>query len=167
MADTRSTGFVFRRFAATASLLVCLAATGCAGVPVAALNPLSAVWPARKAAAEPIEIDPAVTPVYNVSFVPAGKKPVSRMQPLTGDVFVQQVLDEHNALKKFRRCKVALISTSDTGKRFKMEIAVDGRKIPDHENYALRRNDHLMIFEDTETSVDRFVDSISVFRERE
>ena len=99
---------------------------------------------------------------YYVEFRPHQKKPVLVSLALTEPTYVQQVLDQTKALKKFRRVKVELYRQLPQGGGHKIPVTYDRAKkrVDPATDYSIHPKDRLVVTEDTSTILDDMLEKL-------
>ena len=148
---------------------VCLAslfvASGCQTMNTELGHPFTDVPPAAEAAAA----SPSATPVADVpkfylELRADGRKPEVIAMPLSGDLFIQQALDQSGASRRFGRMKIELYRKLPEGGGHKFDIAYDRakRQIPAGSDYAIYPKDRIIVTEDTSNMFDDMLSSLGV-----
>ncbi len=77
-------------------------------------------------------------------------------RPLTGEVWLQDVVTQSGAPKRFRRMNIEVQRRSANGQWAKMKAEVDRRtkKITIETDYAIHPGDRIVIVQDTSTAID-------------
>jgi hypothetical protein len=103
--------------------------------------------------------DPSST--YQVMFVPAEGKPEQLTRTLSGQVHVQEALDQVGAAKKFRRIQVELVRPLPSGQfhRIACEYDLGTKRITPEFDYALLPGDRILVKEDPTNMFDDMLSS--------
>ena len=89
-------------------------------------------------------------------FTKDKQKPQAIERPLTGTLHVQEALEQTGALKKFRRCEIAIVRRLPNGMGHKIPVDYDRdvKRVTPEFDYALLPGDRLIVTEDTSTAFD-------------
>ena len=89
-------------------------------------------------------------------FTKDKQKPQAIERPLTGALHVQEALEQTGALKKFRRCEIAIVRRLPNGMGHKIPVDYDRnvKRVTPEFDYALLPGDRLIVTEDTTTAFD-------------
>lgn len=101
---------------------------------------------------------------YSIEFHPVDGMPERAEVPLKDVTYVQQAIDQHGVLKKFRREKIQLYRKNDSTNTYsRMEIEFDRGKhrVPPESDYAIRPGDRLVVREDTSTMIDDLLSKVN------
>jgi hypothetical protein len=109
----------------------------------------------------PAPSDPSA-PKYFVELREDGKQSQLQQFPLTGDLYVQQVLQQSGALQKFRRIKVEIYRQLPGGGGHRLDIPFDRakRQVPPGRDYAIHPGDRIVVTKDTSTILDDMLESL-------
>lgn len=100
---------------------------------------------------------------YSIEFHSVDGKPERVEMPLQAPLFLQDALDNSEALAHFRREKIQLYrKTSESAPYTRLEVAYDRskRRVFPESDYAIHSGDRLIITEDTSTFVDDMLGSV-------
>jgi hypothetical protein len=88
---------------------------------------------------------------YSVEVRSSSGKAEALPQPLTGQVCVQEALEQSGAHKKFKRFNLELYRPLPGGRWHRMVLEYDrsNRRVPAENDYALSAGDRLIVIEDT------------------
>ena len=91
-----------------------------------------------------------------IEFQSASGKAEGLARPLTGELCVQELLEQTRATKKFRRFNLELYRPLSGGRWHRMMLEYDraSRCVPPESDYGLLPGDRLVVVEDTSTMVD-------------
>ena len=103
--------------------------------------------------------DPSST--YQVLFVPAEGNPEQLTRTLSGQMHVQEALDQVGAAKKFRRIQVELVRPLPSGQfhRITCEYDLGTKRVTPEFDYALLPGDRLVVKEDPTNMFDDMLSS--------
>jgi len=129
---------------ASAALVLLLGFCGCATAPLAEAD-VAQMTP-----------DGANSPMFTVEIKPESGSVQQFDRPLTGEVWLQDVVTQSGAPKRFRRMNIEVQRRSANGQWAKMKAEVDRRtkKITIETDYAIHPGDRIVIVQDTSTAID-------------
>jgi hypothetical protein len=122
--------------------------------------------PAADFADAPAMEDPGVEPAPRAATLSlevraAGKQPEIRQIPLQGVTHVQDVLEQTNLTRRFRRMKVHVVRTiGDRMAKLDANYEHQAGRIDPLYDYALHPGDHLVVVEDTSTVLDDMLNNL-------
>ena len=148
------------------ALLVCTAVstTGCVNSFISTSADKQAKPFPNTSAENPMNRPPAMGgPSCSVAFY-SKKKLIKEVKvPVTGPVYVQDVLEKSGATKHFGRMNVALLRKLSHGKLHRMDVEFGKRKkrVSVTSNYAVYPGDRLVVGENTDTALDDMLGSVA------
>jgi protein involved in polysaccharide export with SLBB domain len=97
---------------------------------------------------------------------PAGRKPEMRQLQLDNGATIQQALEKAGLVKRFRRMNIEVMRVTGE-QRAKLDAKYDHTKAQVNPlyDYALHPGDHLIVAQDTATTLDDMLESISPLRQ--
>ena len=103
--------------------------------------------------------DPASS--YQIVFVPVDGKPEQIQRTLSGQMHLQEALDQVGATKKFRRIQVELFRPLPTGQyhRIQCEYDLASKRITPEYDYALLPGDRIVVQQDPSNMFDDMLNS--------
>jgi len=108
---------------------------------------------------------PPVTdqPTIVMEVIPAGGSPKRAQLPLEGPLTIQEALMKAGVTREFRRMNIVLYRMLPDGTNHKLDIEFDrrSRRVADAYDYALRPQDRLVVTQDTSTTFDDMLDSVT------
>lgn len=102
-------------------------------------------------------------PTFSVEIRESGRKPELIKLPCSEALYVQQVLEQVGAVRKFRRMNLQLYRELPNGGGHRLDIPFDraARRVPSGADYAIHAKDRLVITEDTSTVLDDMLGGLS------
>lgn len=136
-----------------AAVVAMLGSTGCASLGANGLGGILGDDPQAVAA------DPGST--YQVVFVPTNGKAEGVQRTLSGQMHVQQALEQVGAAKKFRRIQVELMRPLPSGgvHRIACEYDRGSKRVTPEFDYALLPGDRIIVKEDPTNLIDDMLGS--------
>jgi hypothetical protein len=109
---------------------------------------------------DPASGDPASQ--FTVELRSASGKSEGLARPLTGQLSVQEALEQTRAAKKFKRFNLELYRPLSGGRWHRMVLEYDraGRRVPPETDYSLLPGDRLVVVEDATTVIDDVVNGV-------
>jgi len=109
---------------------------------------------------------PAPGASITMEIRPAGRKPEMVQLQLDNGTTIQQALEKAGLVKRFRRMKIEVMRVTGE-QRAKLDAKYDHTKAQVNPlyDYALHPGDHLIVAQDTATTLDDMLESISPLRQ--
>lgn len=101
-------------------------------------------------------------PTFQVEIREDGRQPQLTSLPLPDSMYVQQVLDQSGALRRFRRVRVEIYRQLPEGGGHRLDVVFDKttHRIPPSSDYSIHPDDRVVITEDRSTILDDMLESI-------
>ena len=101
-------------------------------------------------------------PKFQLEIRESGKQPQLTQLPLPDVLYVQQLLEQSGAARRFRRMKIEIYRQLPGGGGHRLDVAYDRatHRVPPGADYAIHPNDRIVVTEDTSTIVDDMIESI-------
>lgn len=108
---------------------------------------------------KPSAAEPSST--YQVIFVPKEGQPEQIQRTLSGQMHIQEALEQVGAAKKFRRIQVELVRPLPSGQfhRIPLDYDLGTKQLTPEFDYALLPGDRIIVKEDPSTIVDDMLQS--------
>jgi hypothetical protein len=102
-------------------------------------------------------------PTIVMEVIPATGSPKRAQLPLEGPLTIQEALMKAGVTREFRRMNIVLHRMLPGGVSHKLDIEYDRRtrRVTDAYDYALRPQDRLVVTQDTSTTFDDMLDSVT------